>query len=58
VPELAVPFELSATTGLRLIRFEPPEPERRIGLVWRRSSIRTRDFRILGQLLKETLNKE
>lgn len=57
VPELAIPVDLAAPSKLVLVRFEPPEPCRHIGLVWRRSSIRTRDFRILGHLLKELLTE-
>jgi LysR family hydrogen peroxide-inducible transcriptional activator len=53
IPELAVAAELKNENGLALVRFEPPEPSRTLGLVWRRSSIRHRDFRLLGQLLKE-----
>jgi LysR family hydrogen peroxide-inducible transcriptional activator len=39
--------------NIRLLRFEPPEPSRKIGLAWRRSSPRKRDFAELGTMITE-----
>lgn len=55
VPELAIGAELHSASGMTLVRFDPPEPTRTLALVWRKSSLRMRDFRVLGQFLKESL---
>ena len=39
--------------GVRLIRFEEPQPSRMIGLAWRSSSPRKDDFRQFGELVAE-----
>lgn len=52
VPEIAVPTELRAPAPVRLIRFTAPEPSRRIGLVWRVTSGRARDFAALGDMVR------
>ena len=49
LPELSLPFEVH-DPRIALLRFAPPEPSR-VGLVWRRSSPRKRDFVELGKLL-------
>lgn len=54
VPEIAMPAEIKPHTGLKIVRFAPPEPSRTIGLVWRASSPRKPQMRKLGTLLKET----
>jgi LysR family hydrogen peroxide-inducible transcriptional activator len=38
-----------------LLRFEEPQPQRTVGLVWRRSSPRKRDFEALGACILEAL---
>lgn len=53
LPELAAETELAQDSGLKLARFDTPEPKRDLGLVWRRGAIRSRDFRLLGQALKK-----
>ena len=40
-----------ASGPLRLVRFAKPEPHRIVGLAWRRSSPRKRDFIALGKLI-------
>jgi LysR family hydrogen peroxide-inducible transcriptional activator len=50
LPEMCVPIE-ARDERIALSRFSAPEPEREIGLVWRRSSPRRADFEALGHLL-------
>lgn len=50
LPELAVPLE-SRRGDIHLMRFADPEPQRVIGLAWRRSSPRKRHFVELGQMI-------
>lgn len=56
LPELAVPLE-SRRGDIRLMRFAEPEPQRVIGLAWRRSSPRKRHFEELGQMIATTTVK-
>jgi LysR family hydrogen peroxide-inducible transcriptional activator len=55
VPEVAVDVELR-DDRVKLLRFVEPQPGRRIGLAWRRTSPRKADFLALGQTLKNVLN--
>ncbi len=55
IPEIAVATDLHPDLGLALARFDPPEPKRVLGLVWRRGAIRMRDFRLLGQGIRSVL---
>jgi LysR family hydrogen peroxide-inducible transcriptional activator len=50
LPELSLPFE-ARDPRIVLLRFAAPEPSRTVGLAWRRSSPRKRDFVELGKLL-------
>lgn len=50
LPEVCLPYE-GRDPRLALRRFAPPAPSRAIGLAWRRSSPRKRDFVELGKLL-------
>lgn len=50
LPELAVPLE-AKRGDIHLMRFTEPEPERTIGLAWRRSSPRKRHFVELGKMI-------
>jgi LysR family hydrogen peroxide-inducible transcriptional activator len=52
LPELAVPLE-TRRGNIHLMRFAAPEPQRVIGLAWRRSSPRKRHFAQLGQMIAE-----
>ena len=50
LPEICVDVE-ARDNRIALTRFAEPEPQREIGLVWRRSSPRRSDFVALGRLL-------
>jgi LysR family hydrogen peroxide-inducible transcriptional activator len=53
LPEVAA--EAEARDGrVRLLRFVRPEPARTIGLAWRRTSPRKKDFAALGKVMAET----
>lgn len=54
IPEIAVETEMRGRK-LALQRFTAPEPSRQIGLVWRKSSPRKKDFEALGAAVKEAL---
>jgi LysR family hydrogen peroxide-inducible transcriptional activator len=51
LPELAVPLE-AQRGNIELMRFADPEPQRVIGLAWRRSSPRKRHFVELGKMIE------
>lgn len=51
LPELAVPTEVRSKE-VRLLRLCDPEPMRTLGIAWRKSSPRKRDFEALGRLLQ------
>lgn len=55
LPELSIALE-TGHGDVRLIRFADPEPRRLLGLAWRRTSPRKRDFAELGGLIKEALS--
>jgi LysR family hydrogen peroxide-inducible transcriptional activator len=55
VPEIAAEVE-ARDKRVRLLRFRKPEPHRTIGLVWRRTSPRSADFKALGRAVIEALN--
>lgn len=50
LPEIAVPLE-TRHGDIHLMRFADPEPQRVIGLAWRRSSPRKHHFVELGQMI-------
>jgi LysR family hydrogen peroxide-inducible transcriptional activator len=50
LPEVAVDAE-GRDKRVKLLRFSAPEPARSIGLAWRRTSPRRRDFEALGQVI-------
>ena len=52
LPEVAVDVE-ARDARVKLLRFAAPEPGRSIGLAWRRTSPRKRDFEALGQIVME-----
>jgi LysR family hydrogen peroxide-inducible transcriptional activator len=54
LPQIAADAELH-DERVKLLRFRDPEPGRTIGLVWRRTSPRRKDFEALGKLVTETL---
>jgi len=53
LPALAVDAGIVADDRLAVVRFAAPAPSRTIGVAWRRSSPRERDFRALAGLVKE-----
>ncbi len=53
VPEIAVPVEVGQDSRIRLVRFADPQPYRTIGLGWRRSSSRRRDFEALAAVIRQ-----
>jgi LysR family hydrogen peroxide-inducible transcriptional activator len=54
VPEIAAEVEVR-DQRVALKRFAAPEPGRTIGLAWRKTSPRRRDFDAFGQTVKEAL---
>jgi LysR family hydrogen peroxide-inducible transcriptional activator len=52
LPELSVELE-AKRADIHLMRFTDPEPQRIIGLAWRKTSPRKRDFAALGDLIVE-----
>ncbi len=48
IPKLAARVEIPQESSLRLLKFPDPEPSRTIGLVWRKSSPRNKDFHALS----------
>jgi LysR family transcriptional regulator, hydrogen peroxide-inducible genes activator len=52
LPEIAAASEL-ADSRIELLHFAPPEPKRTIGLAWRKTSTRKKDFVALGHLIAE-----
>jgi LysR family hydrogen peroxide-inducible transcriptional activator len=50
IPEIAAPVE-ARDERVTLLRFARPEPFRTIGLGWRKTSSRARDFRALGKII-------
>ncbi len=54
VPEVAIDVEVR-DRRVKLKRFAEPQPARTIGLAWRRTSPRSKDFAALGEIVVETL---
>jgi LysR family transcriptional regulator, hydrogen peroxide-inducible genes activator len=57
LPEISIAHE-TAHGDVTLIRFAEPEPQRLLGLAWRKTSPRQRDFVELGSLIKEALTSQ
>ena len=57
LPEVAVDAE-GRDARVKLLRFTAPEPGRSIGLAWRRTSPRKKDFEALGEIVKATLRRQ
>jgi len=53
LPELAVNAGIAVDPRLHVNRFAKPEPSRTIGLAWRKSSPRARDFRALAAIVRD-----
>ena len=54
LPEVAADVEIR-DNRVKLVRFAEPEPARTIGLAWRHTSPRKRDFAALGEVVTEAL---
>lgn len=57
LPEVAAPVEARSGEGVVLRPFEDPQPRRDVGLVWRRSSSRAEEFRLLGEELVRLMDE-
>jgi len=57
LPKIALEVE-GRDARVKVLRFRDPEPARRIGLAWRRTSPRKVDFVALGQIVTEMLAHE
>jgi len=56
LPELSLELE-AKRADIRLMRFANPEPQRIVGLAWRETSPRKRDFVALGDLIVEAAGR-
>ena len=54
VPEVAAQMEVR-DTRIKLLRFQSPEPARMIGLAWRTTSPRKKDFMALGKIVTKAV---
>jgi LysR family hydrogen peroxide-inducible transcriptional activator len=54
LPQVAVDAE-GRDKRVKLLRFNAPEPARSIGLAWRRTSPRRKDFEALGKIVMQAL---
>jgi len=54
LPEIAAGVEVR-DSRVKLLRFVEPQPARTVGLAWRRTSPRKRDFAALGEIITEAL---
>ena len=52
LPEISLGVE-ARHEGIQVMPFEAPQPSRTVGLAWRASSPRARDFEALGGLVRE-----
>jgi LysR family hydrogen peroxide-inducible transcriptional activator len=50
---MAIASELHAGGDIRLLRFHAPEPKREIGLAWRKTSPRKKEFIQFAELLRD-----
>jgi LysR family hydrogen peroxide-inducible transcriptional activator len=54
VPKIALDVE-ARDERVKVLRFRDPEPARKIGLAWRRTSPRKADFAALGEIMTEVI---
>jgi LysR family hydrogen peroxide-inducible transcriptional activator len=57
LPEIAVATEVR-DGRVRLLPFSDPKPSRTVGLAWRRTTSRLRDFQALGETVKEAVGRQ
>jgi LysR family transcriptional regulator, hydrogen peroxide-inducible genes activator len=50
LPRMSIETE-ARRGGIQLVPFAPPEPHRKVGLAWRRSSPRKQDYEALGDMI-------
>lgn len=55
MPELAIPVKQTRTDTIRYLRFDDPQPSRRIGMLYRRGSYREQAFINLQTLIRTAL---
>jgi LysR family hydrogen peroxide-inducible transcriptional activator len=58
LPEMAIASEIHSSGDIRLLRFRTPEPKREIGLAWRKTSPRKRDFIQFAELLRNSAPRQ
>jgi LysR family transcriptional regulator, hydrogen peroxide-inducible genes activator len=58
LPEVAATIEARSGEGVVLRAFEEPQPCRDVGLVWRKSSPRAEEYRLLGEELMRLLDEQ
>lgn len=56
LPEMSIDVEIGRSEQIALRRFQQPEPFRTIGLAWRKSAPRKKDFHLLGEVFSR-MNK-
>jgi LysR family transcriptional regulator, hydrogen peroxide-inducible genes activator len=56
LPEISIGFE-TMHSKIRIMRFREPEPKRTLGLAWRATSPRKRDFVEFGKLIVECVDQ-
>lgn len=56
LPRIAIDGGVLSGTSIEVRPLEGPDVSRQIGLVWRRTSGREQEFRLLGESLKDALN--
>ena len=57
VPKMVAKVEIANESNIRLLPFSDPEPTRTIGLVWRKSSPRDKDFKAISKAIEEIGSK-
>ena len=56
LPKIAIDGGILTGTSIKVVPLEGRSVSRKIGLVWRRTSGREQEFRLLGESLKDTIN--
>jgi LysR family hydrogen peroxide-inducible transcriptional activator len=54
LPEMSLPTE-ACRGDIQVLSFAPPKPHRKVGLAWRQSSPRKRDFIELGEMIRKVM---
>ncbi len=56
LPEVALPVEARAGSGVEVRRFVEPQPFREVGFVWRKASARTPEYELLAEAVVELVD--